>query len=76
MPAHELNTYHSQHGFPDDTDRDSCSPISTYEDRDGMSGVASPVGIVIHSEDSKVVDDSAGKTSAYVRIYLGKHSTK
>jgi len=33
MPAHELNTYHSQHGFPDDTDRDSCSPISTYEDR-------------------------------------------
>ena len=42
---------------------------------DGTSGVASPVGIVIHSEDSKVVDDSAGKTSAYVRIYLGKHAT-
>ena len=33
MPAHEQNTDHSQHGFPDDADRDSCSPISTYEDR-------------------------------------------
>ena len=42
---------------------------------DGTSGVASPVGTVIHSEDSKVVDDSAGKTSTYVCIYLGKHAT-
>jgi len=42
---------------------------------DSTSGFASPVGTVIHSEDSKVVGDSPGKTSAYVRIYLGKHST-
>ena len=34
----------------------ACPPDST-------SGVSSSVAVVIHSEDSEVVDDSAGKVS-------------